>query len=214
VPDLASPVVPTQCSPTDNLGDGTDCSAGCPAGTNGVALPAGGCKCYTSCTVDTECPCDRFCDVLSQGDAGVVGHACLPGNAPGQRCGSDSTGKVFGLGYCGQLTACVNADAAQQFRYCNYKCTLQSDCPQQTVCEPLMDNQGNTIGNVCAYNSGPNGNKDLGQACGANDVCKQGQLCDTVCRAQCDGPGATCATGSCTELDDPSDNRVIGYVCK
>ena len=48
------------------------------------------------------------------------------------------------------------------------------------------------------YNSGPNGNKDLGQACSDGDVCTRGLLCDGVCAQQCDGPGATCATGTCT----------------
>jgi hypothetical protein len=68
---------------------------------------------------------------------------------------------------------------------------------------------------VCAYVSGPNGNKDLGQACTpASDVCKAGQLCDGMCRAQCDGPGAACATGTCTEVDDTASGKVIGYVCK
>src|SRR5581483_2973021 len=100
------------------------------------------------------------------------------------------------------------------FRYCSYKCDTQSDCPSQTTCQPLMDGSGNVIGNVCAYISGPNGNKSLGQACGASDVCQTGELCDGSCEQQCDGPGAACPSGACTRLDDPTSGKVIGYVCK
>lgn len=219
IPDMSSAsrdlYVPTQCSPTDPMTDGTPCNApgGCPANTIGVSL-GGSCKCYSKCATDPECSCNRFCDALTLNDASA-GNACLPGNAPAQRCGRDpSTGAVFGTGLCGQLTVCVNADAARLFRYCSYKCSMQADCPAQTTCQPLMDAQGNTIGNVCAYNSGPNGNKDLGQACTSSDTCKTGQLCDGQCRAQCNGPGAACASGSCQRLDDAATGRVVGYVCK
>src|SRR5262249_3948155 len=120
----------------------------------------------------------------------------------------------FGNVFCGQLALCVNADPAGMYRYCNYKCTMPSQCPADTTCVQVVDSMGNPIGNVCAYTSGPNGNKDLGQACGPTDTCKTGQLCDTVCRAQCNGPGASCASGTCTRLDDTASGKVIGYVCK
>ncbi len=214
--DLATPdlATPTACAQTDPMTDGTPCSAGCPAGTIGVNLPDNSCKCLATCTTNTSCPCDRFCDTLTRPDAGVVGQACLVGNDPGERCGRDANGAPFYNLFCDQLTVCVNADAAKLFRYCNYFCNTQPDCPAQTTCQPLFDPSGNPIGNVCAYNSGPNGNKDLGQTCTPSDTCKTGQLCDGVCRAQCDGPGGTCASGTCTRLDDPASGKVIGYVCK
>jgi hypothetical protein len=217
IPDMTMVdlTTPTACNPTDPMTDGTACTApgGCPAGTIGVNL-GGDCKCYTKCTTDPECSCNRLCDPVSLADAGA-GAACLPGNAPGERCGRDSTTQMgFGNVFCGQLTVCVNADAALKFRYCNYKCTTQADCPAQTTCQPLMDGSGNVIGNVCAYNSGPNGNKDLGQSCGAGDVCKTGQLCAGTCVMQCDGPGATCAMGTCAPLPDAATGKIIGYACQ
>jgi hypothetical protein len=221
-PDLSVPdmtaldmVTPTTCDPTDPMNDGTPCSApgGCPANTIGVNL-GGSCGCYTKCTTDPECSCNRLCDPVTLGDSGA-GAACLPGNAPGVRCARDSsTGNPFGNVFCGQLTVCVNADQALMFRYCNYKCVSQADCPAQTTCEELMDGSGNLIGNVCAYNSGPNGNKSLGEACTNTDVCQTGQLCAGVCAPQCDGPGAACTSGTCTRIDDPANGKVIGYVCK
>jgi hypothetical protein len=216
VPDMTARDMtsPTACSPTDPMNDGTPCSApgGCPAGTIGVNL-GGSCGCYTKCSTNPECSCNRLCDPVSLADAGA-GAACLPGNEPGQRCGRSSTNQPFGNVFCGQLTFCVNADQALMFRYCNYKCDSQADCPAQTTCQPLTDGSGNTIGNVCAYNSGPNGNKNLGDACANTDVCKTGQLCDGTCKAQCDGVGATCATGTCQRVDDAVSGKVIGYVCK
>jgi hypothetical protein len=217
VPDMTARdlLIPTACSPTDPMNDGTACSAGCPAGTSGVNLPSGACKCLSNCSTDPECSCNRYCATLSKPDAGVVGKACVPGNSPGERCGSDASGAPYGLRACGQLTVCVNADAAKMFRYCNYKCESQADCPAQTTCQVLFDSTGNPIGNVCAFNSGPNGNKDLGQPCTLSDVCKTGQLCDgSNCLVQCDGPGATCVSGTCTVVNDTAGGRIIGYVCK
>jgi hypothetical protein len=195
------------------MSDGTPCASGCPANTIGVNL-GGSCKCYTKCTTNPECSCNRLCDPVTINDAGA-GAACLPGNSPGERCSRDpSTGQGFYNIFCGQLTVCVNADAALKLRYCNYRCSAQADCPAQTTCTPLFDSMGNPDGMVCAYNSGPNGTKNLGDACTNSDVCKTGLLCAGTCVPQCDGPGATCATGSCTELDDPASGKVIGYVCK
>jgi hypothetical protein len=217
VPDMTvrDMTTPTACSPTDPLNDGTSCAApgGCPTGTIGVNL-GGSCKCYTTCATNPECSCNRLCDPVTLNDAGA-GAACLPGNDPGERCGRDTTtGAPFGNVFCGQLTVCINADPPpSQFRYCSYKCVKQADCPAQTSCTQYTDQFGN-VGSVCAYNSGVNGNKDLGQACTSTDVCKLGQLCTGVCSQQCDGPGATCATGSCTRIDDPASGKIIGYACK
>jgi hypothetical protein len=206
-------LLPTQCSPTDPMTDGTPCSAGCPSNTFGVNL-GGACKCYYKCTVDPECSCNRLCDPLSLPDGGVIGSACLPGNDPGTRCGRDASGHPFGNVFCSQLSLCVNADPAGAYRYCNYKCTAQTVCPAQTTCVPVTDAMGMPLGSVCAYTSGPNGTKNAGDACSGTDICKTGLLCDGVCRSQCDGPGAPCASGTCTRLDDPATSKVIGYVCK
>jgi hypothetical protein len=163
-----------------------------------------------------QCACDRRCDALISSDGGTAGKACLPGNAPGTRCGKDAaTGALFGSGICQQTFQCVAADQAKLFRYCLYECNGQADCPAQTTCRVLFDSSGNAIGNVCAIDSGDLGNKDLGQVCVVGvDTCKTGQLCDGVCRPQCDGPGATCARGACTLLLDTAKQKVIGYVCK
>lgn len=207
--DMATP---TQCNPNDNMGDGQACSAGCPTGTMGVNV-SGGCKCFTKCNTDPDCACDRLCDPITVNDAGAGG-ACLPGNTPGTRCGRDAQGNAFGSVFCGQLTLCVNSDQTFTTRYCNYKCTTQADCPFQTVCEQYTVN-GQAAGNVCAYISGVNATKMLGDACDPHkDVCQAGQLCDgSNCRAQCDGPGATCAGGgTCTAVVDGT--QTVGYVCK
>lgn len=213
VADLGAPdlLPPAMCAPDDPMTDGTPCSAGCPDGTLAVNL-AGGCGCYQKCATNTECACDRLCDPIRVGDAGVGG-ACLVGNDPGTRCSRDAMGQPYGHVFCGQLTLCVNADPAKMYRYCSYLCDAQADCPAQTVCQPFTAPDG-TSGKVCAYVSGPNGTKNEGDPCGPNDVCKTGLLCDGVCRAQCDGPGAACASGSCTRLDNPASGKVIGYVCR
>jgi hypothetical protein len=215
VPDMTARdmTTPTSCSPTDPMNDGTPCAAGCPTGTIGVNL-GGSCNCYSKCATDQECSCNRLCDPVTLADAGA-GAACLPGNQAGERCGHDvSTGTAFGNVFCAQLTVCINADPTpSMFRYCSYKCVTQADCPAQTTCTAYTDQNGNG-GNVCAYNSGVNGNKDLGQACTNSDVCKLGQLCNGTCSPQCNGPGAACAMGACTRIDDPASGKIIGYACK
>ncbi len=226
VPDMAVPDLaratgdmtpPVACNPKDPMTDGTACpSTGpCPSGQTAVNF-GGSCKCFQTCTTNPECSCNRLCDPLTLNDASA-GAACLPGNSPGERCGRNPNGTpAFGVPFCGQLTACVNADQAQMFRYCSYRCTSQTDCPAQTTCKPYFTN-GQPDGLVCAYNSGPNGNKNLGDACTAADVCKTGLLCAGTCLPQCDGPGATCASGTCTLVTDGGDmasGKIIGYVCK
>lgn len=215
IPDLSASsgdmTVPTSCNPTDNMGDGQSCAMPCPSGTIAVNL-AGTCKCYATCNTNPECACDRLCDPITVNDAGAGG-ACLPGNLPGTRCGRDMNGTAFGNVFCGQLTLCVNADPNLQFRYCNWKCNTQADCPFQTACVAYTVN-GQPAGNVCAYISNANSTKALGDACDpTKDACQVGQLCDgSNCRTQCDGPGATCATGTCTAVNDGT--RTVGYVCK
>src|SRR5437868_5746374 len=95
VPDMTARdlLIPTACSPTDPMTDGSACSAGCPTGTIGVNLPTGTCKCLATCTQDTACSCNRFCDTLTRPDAGVVGQACVYGNTPGERCGTNMSGQ-------------------------------------------------------------------------------------------------------------------------
>jgi hypothetical protein len=211
-PDMT---VPPRCNPVDNIVD-PPCSKGCPANTIGTVLFTT-CLCYPTCRVDTQCPCDRLCDELLDSDGGVVGKTCLPGNSVGTRCGQDAaTHKFFGSGFCAQGMQCIAADTAKLFRYCMPECNTQADCPAQTTCLPTFDGSGNATGNVCAYVSNDKGNKNLGQACTVGvDVCKTGQLCDGVCRPQCDGPGASCASGTCTAVVDPTHgDAIVGYVCK
>lgn len=215
VPDMSMPdlLAPLACNPVDSMTDGTPCAAGCPAGTIGVNL-AGSCKCYVKCQTNPECSCNRLCDPLTLNDASA-GAACLPGNLPGRACGRDASGNPVGNVFCGQLAVCIGASATATVKYCNYKCRSQNDCPLETSCQQYFDGMGNPLGFVCGYDSGPTGNKDLGQACTPpTDKCKTGQLCDGVCRVQCSGPGAPCPSGSCTELDDPATQKVIGWVCK
>jgi len=213
-PDLATPAM---CNPVDNMGDGTPCAAGCAAGTLPVIV-AGTCKCWRTCMVDTECACDRKCNGVSSagGDGGSAGKACLPGNAALTRCGLNPAGGIFGDGFCAQGFECVNADTAQQLRYCMYDCpNSNADCPAQTTCQALFDPKtGNVVGNVCALVSN-DGGKAPGDACVVGvDKCRTGSLCDGVCRPQCDGPGGSCASGTCTALTDTAKNKLVGYVCE
>ena len=207
VVDLAAPadlVVPVACNPVDDHSDGQSCSAtlACPAGTIAVAL-GGACRCYWRCSLDVECPCDRTCDALTASDGGAAGGACLPGNAAGTRCGQDASGALIGNGLCAQGLSCIDADSTH--RYCAYGCTSASDCPAQTMCLPLSNQSS-----ACALVAGP---APANAPCAApNNDCVDGQLCVGTCKPQCDGPGAACATGSCTAL--LFDNQVIGYVCE
>ncbi len=204
--DLAAPAdltIPTACNPVDDHSDGQTCSTtvACPTGTIAVAL-GGACRCWQRCTINFECACDRVCDALTTGDGGAAGGACLPGNGAGTRCGQDSsTGALFGNGLCAQGLTCIDADSTH--RYCAYVCTSAADCPAQTTCDSLSD--GTSACGLAA------GTATAGATCTTNN-CVDGQLCDGTCKPQCDGPGAICASGSCTALSD--GEQVIGYVCK
>ena len=100
------------------------------------------------------------------------------------------------------------------FRYCNYKCLSQADCPAQTNCQADLRFDGQSDRQRVRVQLGTERQQDLGQACTASDTCKTGQLCDGTCLSQCDGPGATCATGTCTIVNDTASGKTIGYVCK
>jgi hypothetical protein len=201
--------VPTMCNPVDPMTDGQACGmAGCPAGTIGVGSGAS-CKCWQKCdpSTPTQCSCNRRCAQLVQGDAGVVGGACLVANGPGERCGQANTTGKNAEG-CAQGLICVNADTAGDFRYCVYDCTGNAACPIQTACLQLT---GVTT-QACAYISIDNSTLAPGDACTANQSCDTGYLCDGTCKPQCDRVGATCASGTCTALSDGA--RTVGYVCK
>jgi hypothetical protein len=209
--DLAAPAT---CSPNDPQDDGQTCSGACPTGLVPVVL-LGQCRCYHVCDParPTTCSCNRRCAALADADGGVKGGACLPGNGPGERCGSSPTGQPYGHGGCAQGTACVNEDTAGQYRYCVYECQLPGDCPTYSTCLAETDpGTGTVIGHACALDSSENGTKAVGQACTAAEACRAGFLCDSICRPQCDGPGASCASGTCTSLVDGA--RVVGYVCR
>ena len=202
--DLAPPadlVPPTACNPVDEHSDGVACSTtmACPPNTIAVAR-GGACHCYQRCTIDFDCACDRVCDALTASDGGAAGGACLPGNGAGTRCGQDASGALIGNGLCAQGLTCIDADATH--RYCAYVCTSAADCPAQTTCDALSDNT-----NACGFAAGT-----ATRTCGSGN-CIDTELCDSgTCEPQCDGPGATCASGSCTALTDGS--KIIGYVCK
>lgn len=205
--DLAAPAdltIPTACNPVDTHSDGQACSStmACPAGTIAVAL-GGACHCYQRCSIDFECACDRVCDALTSSDGGAAGGACLPGNAAGTRCGQDASGALIGEGLCAQGLTCIDADATH--RYCAYVCASAADCPAQTTCDALSD--GTSACGLAA------GTATAGATCaaGSND-CVDGQLCDGTCKPQCDGPGATCTSGTCGPILD--GDKTIGYVCK
>ncbi|MFI5288543.1 MAG: hypothetical protein ACHQ17_02790 [Polyangia bacterium] len=218
VPDFAivgDGSAPGACNPIDPKSDGQDCSkAACPSGTIGVSL-GGGCTCLLSCTpgADTECPCDRRCITLTAGDMGVVGGACLVGNGAGERCGADASNMPFGHGLCAQNLTCAG-DASGK-AYCLWNCGAQADCPVQTSCFQITNQQQMVVGMACTYNAGASGVAS-GSACTpAGQACITDNLCDTTCKPQCDGPGATCASGTCTALTDAAKGqKLIGYVCK
>jgi len=206
---------PGACNPIDPKTDGPDCSKeACPSGTIGVGLN-GGCTCLLACTpgADTECPCDRRCITLTSGDMGVVGGACLAGNGAGERCGTDTSGMPFGHGLCAQNLTC--AGDASGNAYCLWNCGGQSDCPVQTSCSPITNQNQMVVGMACTYNAGASGVAS-GSACDpAGQACITANLCDTTCKPQCDGPGASCASGTCTALTDAAKGgKLIGYVCK
>jgi hypothetical protein len=138
---------------------------------------------------------------------GVVGGACLLANEPGQRCG-EAGGAGLNAEGCAQTFLCVNADDALMFRYCNYDCTNGEPCPVQTMCLQLTG----VPTKACVYNSAMGGIA-AGGACTPDQACATGYLCEGgTCKPQCDRPGATCASGTCTAFTD--GNQTVGYVCK
>jgi hypothetical protein len=211
-PDLANNfdlMPPATCSTVDPMLDGQPCPmTGCPANQIPVTTN-GSCQCWQKCdpSAPTVCPCDRRCAELVRGDMGVVGGGCVPGNGPGERCGESGVSGDNALG-CAQGMVCVNADPAGMNRYCVYDCTGNLSCPVQTSCLTLSS----STQMACAFDSITNG-VAAGGACQPNDQCAIGLLCaDGTCKPQCDRPGATCASGSCTALTDGT--RTSGYVCK
>jgi hypothetical protein len=204
---------PANCAPVDPMDDGQPCGTGCPAGQRPVAAIDGACHCFHACdpAQPTACPCARRCATLNNADGGLAGGACVLANGPGQRCGLDPTGKPYGNGGCAQGTECVNEDAAGRYRYCAYDCSRASDCPMYTACLALSSS-GAPLGMACALDSSDNGTRNIGDACSAVDVCKPGALCDGTCKPQCDGPSASCPSGTCTALVDGT--RTVGYLCK
>ena len=175
VPDMTARDMtpPTSCSPTDPMTDGTSCAApgGCPTEPSASTSAARAAAIRRA----RRTPSARAtaCAIRSRAPTAAPARACLPGNAPGTRCGRDSSGAPFGNVFCGQLSACVNADVALHVPLLQLQLRhAGATARRRRRCLPLMDGSGNPIGNVCAYNSGPNGNKDLGQACGDSDVCK------------------------------------------
>jgi hypothetical protein len=180
--------------------DGAACGTGCPTGQSCVNPGT----CYLDCDPANQgtCPCDRFCAGLTDADGGVVGGVCVPGNAAGERC--DTT---FGKGGCAQALMCLTYAGGG---YCGAYCASDADCPAQTFCADITSG-GQPVGKACAYGNNAQG-KAAGAACAATDVCVDGYLCDGTCKPQCDGPGGTCASGTCTKLADGA--KTIGYVCK
>jgi hypothetical protein len=187
------------------MNDMMPCGTGCPSGQ--VCFGSG--TCYLACDPNDQatCPCDRYCGALVGPDGGAAGGACFPANTEGERCGT-----TFGpgMGGCAQSLFCVSA-AGTTNAYCSPVCTQQSDCPAHTGCVAILNSMMMTIGMACAYDYGPNGLAE-GSKCGATDSCISNTLCDGTCLPQCDGPGGTCASGTCTAVTEGS--ATLGYVCK
>jgi hypothetical protein len=188
------------------------CGNGCPAGQIcfGVGI------CVDTCDPNNQatCPCDRYCAALSGPDGGNAGGACFPGNTAGQRCGEivgpDGGLTPFLYGGCAQNLLC-GSSAGSAKPYCLPECATQADCPAHSNCVQFNNAQGQPVAKACAYDTGPGG-KAVGSTCAAADSCITDTLCDGTCDAQCDGPGGTCATGTCTAVVEGT--KTLGYVCK
>lgn len=216
-PDLAKPPTPLipastgSCDPTVVASDGQACSAGCGANALCAGYDSATLKCYAVCDPATanSCPCGRRCTPITKPD-GSTTSACLPANGPGERCGNDAGGNVYGYPNCADGLTCAGSPS---LRYCVYSgCMTSNDCPQQTTCTAVVSNQM-VSSLACWYNSDAMG-KAIGSACTLADFCVTGSLCDGTCRKTCNGPGdASCAaTETCAALKDGA--KVIGYVCK
>jgi hypothetical protein len=205
------------CSPTDPMTDQQDCTAStavCSTSTVPVILPGGACRCLYKCdpAAPTTCPCSRRCLTLTAGDAGVIGGGCYPANGPAERCGANMAGMPFGKGTCAQNLSCAGRSNGPAF--CLYQCNSTADCPRQTQCAPITNGMGMMIGLACQYLYGAAG-KAPGEACQPTDACQENHVCDGTCKPQCDGPGATCASGTCTALtDQDKGNKVIAWICR
>jgi hypothetical protein len=189
--------------------DGQPCGTGCGAGSICAGYTMAALGCYQVCNpAMPTCSCGRRCTSIIQPGGGTA-NVCLPANGPGEKCGNDAAGMPYGTGNCQQGLSCVGSSAGT--RYCVGPCTTSQDCPAQTTCEAVVAGMM-VSGNVCWYNSQPTG-KALGSACTLTDICITDSLCDGTCKPRCTGPGAQCATGTCTQLVD-ANQQLIGYVCK
>lgn len=201
----------TQCNPVDPMNDMGACGSGCPAGQTCVG--AGVCLLTCDAADQGTCPCDRRCYELVGPDGGQVGAACFLGNSAGERCdqvpGPDGGLVNFLNGGCAQNLLCGRS-AGSMKDYCLPTCTTQADCPAHTGCVTFTDSMNNPVGMACAYDTGPSGALE-GSACTAATSCITDTLCDATCLPQCDGPGGTCATGTCTAVLEGT--ATLGYVC-
>jgi hypothetical protein len=209
----------TPCNPVDPKNDMGSCnSMPCPTGQTCIDIGSdAGPQCFLTCDPNNQgsCPCDRACGPLTGPDGGPAGGGCFPENTVGERCNS-----TFGTGGCAQNLICFSS-AGTTNSYCLPFCKTNADCPMHTGCvqiiEQLADGGTMPVGMACAYDYGPTG-KAIGSACGATDMCISDSLCapggdaGTSCLPQCDGPGAMCATGTCTAVVEGTST--IGYVCK
>jgi hypothetical protein len=201
----------TPCNPTDPKNDMMPCGTmGCPSGQTCINIPDAGATCFLECDPNNQgtCPCDRRCEGLIGPDGGPAGGGCFPANSVGERCNT-----TYGAGACAQNLICFSS-AGTMKAYCLPYCKTAADCPAHTGCVQIVeivDGGQVPIAKACAYDYGPTG-KTIGSTCGAMDSCISDSLCDGTCLPQCDGPGGTCATGTCTAVMEGS--TTIGYVCK
>ncbi len=132
------------------------------------------------------------------------------GESCGTFAGLDGGTTFYGTGGCAQNLLCGES-AGSTRSYCLPDCTTQADCPPHANCVPFMSGM-TVVGMACAYDTGPGGIA-VGMACGATDSCVNDTLCESgTCKPQCEGPGGTCASGTCTAVVEGS--KTLGYVCK
>jgi hypothetical protein len=188
------------------------CGTGCPTGQ--ICFGSGICVDQCDPNNQATCPCDRYCAGLVGPDGGSVGGACFYGNTAGERCdevaGPDGGLVPFLHGGCAQNLICARS-AGSVKDYCLPICVTQADCPAHMNCVQFTNSMNQPVAMACAYDTGPGG-KATGTTCGATDSCITDDLCSSTCLVQCDGPGGTCATGTCTAVVEGT--QTLGYVCK
>ena len=179
-------------------GNGT-CTAGGQTSTcpGGFTCEASGTACRLSCAIDAHCRSSYYCD----------GGVCLPLEADGSTCGSDTQ---CVSGHCDSGVCCKSGDCCRNTGDCDDQnlcttelCTGSYQCQTTPNTLSCAGGQCNTSGDYVEAKYCSNGACTVGGqtvSCASNDPCKI-DTCNAStggCGAKAAPIGTSCAIASCT----------------